>query len=148
MVISIFEIEGVADALAPCLQPAIDAINKNIEEQQMNDMNKQIGKNLNALRLSRGMSLEQLGHGMGVSFQQAQKNISGENKLGGHRLGAACIALECTPDDLYAGCLPSLPQKIANDAYARTHSEVELLRAVRKKDAKYVKALLEVVRCK
>lgn len=130
-------------SLEECFKPMIDAINKTVEGI---NMNKQIGRNLKALRLSRGLSQEAAANEIGITFQQWQKYENGDNKLGGHRMGDACIALSCEPNELFKGCLGTYPADVKqNDAYARTQTEVKLLQAVRNKPAKYVKALLEVV---
>lgn len=51
-----------------------------------NTLNRQIGKRLRDARLLRGLSQEQVGEIVGVSFQQVQKYENGSNRLSPARM--------------------------------------------------------------
>lgn len=55
---------------------------------------KLIGANLNTLRKTRGVTLKELGEIVGVSYQQAQKYTSGQDRLSAGKLMAYAINLE------------------------------------------------------
>ncbi len=53
-----------------------------------------IGKRIRAARRAKRLTQTQLGHRLGVSFQQIQKYESGANRLSGHRLVILAETLE------------------------------------------------------
>lgn len=107
----------------------------------MND----ISKNIKKLMDKRGFSTYDLADKVGISQQFVSNWINKHDGVSSRRIKPLCYALRCTPNDLFAGCVATLPEEFESDCKAITGDEVKLLQAVRKKDAKYVKALLEVV---
>jgi transcriptional regulator with XRE-family HTH domain len=57
-------------------------------------VDKYIGKRMRAQRQALGISQEQLGQKLGVSFQQIQKYESGRNRVSAARLFDLCRALK------------------------------------------------------
>ena len=57
-------------------------------------IDKYIGKRMRAQRQALGISQEQLGEALGVSFQQIQKYESGINRVSAARLFDLCRALK------------------------------------------------------
>ncbi len=53
-----------------------------------------VGRKVREARAAKGMSQEQLGNMLGVSFQQVQKYEKGTNRIGSSRLWDISIALE------------------------------------------------------
>ncbi|MCW4114774.1 helix-turn-helix domain-containing protein [Aurantimonas sp. MSK8Z-1] len=66
-------------------------------------VDRTVGLNLRALRLTAGMSQERLAAALGVTFQQIQKYEKGANRIASSRLIAAAGALGCGLADLFAG---------------------------------------------
>lgn len=107
----------------------------------MND----ISKNIKKLMEKRGFSIYDIAEKVGASPQFVSKWINRRAGVSSNRMKALCDALRCTPNDLFAGCVATLPEEFESDRKAITGDEVKLLQAVRNKPAKYVKALLEIV---
>ncbi len=66
-------------------------------------IDKQIGAKIRARRLALGMSQEEVGRRLGVTFQQIQKYENGTNAIPSTRIAALCEALKIRPDDLFLG---------------------------------------------
>ncbi len=62
------------------------------------DVNAEIGGKLRALRMERGMSMEQLAKELGLSFQQIQKYETAVNQLSVQRLLEICDVLKVGTD--------------------------------------------------
>jgi transcriptional regulator with XRE-family HTH domain len=60
----------------------------------------QIGGRLRALRMDRGLSQDELGQQVGVSFQQIQKYEKGMNRVSASRLNQIATILKTTTDEL------------------------------------------------
>ena len=59
-----------------------------------------VGLRLRTLRKSRGMSQEQLGRALGITFQQIQKYERGTNRVSASMLVKSARALEVSPNTL------------------------------------------------
>jgi transcriptional regulator with XRE-family HTH domain len=59
---------------------------RTISESGPDPVDLHVGKRLRAARLRARLSQEELGHGIGVSFQAVQKYEQGENRLSASRL--------------------------------------------------------------
>lgn len=64
---------------------------------------KIVGQRIRARRNEVGMSQDELGQKLGVSFQQIQKYEKGTNRVSTGRLDQICRALECSITDLTEG---------------------------------------------
>ena len=62
-----------------------------------------VGSRVREARSLKGMSQEQLGVILGISFQQVQKYEKGSNMIGSSRLWDICRALEVSIDFLFDG---------------------------------------------
>jgi transcriptional regulator with XRE-family HTH domain len=62
----------------------------------------EIGKKIRELRLTRGMSQDDLGKKIGITFQQIQKYEKGVNRVLVSRLNDLAIALGVTPESFFA----------------------------------------------
>ena len=65
-------------------------------------IDKKIGSVIRMRRLKLGLSQSDLGHALGVSFQQIQKYENGTNAVASTRISDLCQALEMTPNDLFS----------------------------------------------
>jgi transcriptional regulator with XRE-family HTH domain len=70
----------------------------------------QIGQRIKELRSEAGMSQEELGRHLGVSFQQVQKYEKGSNRVGSSRLVKIAEALGRPVTDFYG--LPARQRKV------------------------------------
>lgn len=59
-----------------------------------------IGQRLRSYRRARKLSQSQVGHALGVTFQQIQKYENGKNRISGSRLIEVCNVLDTTPAQL------------------------------------------------
>jgi transcriptional regulator with XRE-family HTH domain len=71
---------------------------------------KKIGSVIRIHRIKLGMTQSELGHALGVTFQQIQKYEQGRNAVASTRVVDLCRALEITPNDLFG-----VSSKIAGD---------------------------------
>ncbi|HXQ51125.1 MAG TPA: helix-turn-helix transcriptional regulator [Stellaceae bacterium] len=69
---------------------------RTVREHGPDPVDIHVGKRLRQARLLAGMSQEELGEGIGVSFQAVQKYEQGENRLSASRLFRAAKLLEQT----------------------------------------------------
>jgi len=58
---------------------------------------KHVGNRVRMRRLMLGMSQEELGHALGVTYQQVQKYENGKNRIGASRLQHMAHILKVTP---------------------------------------------------
>jgi len=72
-------------------------------------LNRQIGKRLRAARILRGLSQEQLGEIVGVSFQQIQKYENGTNGLSPARMKRLAESLGVTINHLFGATAMEMP---------------------------------------
>jgi transcriptional regulator with XRE-family HTH domain len=59
-----------------------------------------VGQRVRQLRMQIGLSQQQIGEALGISFQQIQKYEKGTNRLSAGRLIELAVALNTTPHDL------------------------------------------------
>jgi transcriptional regulator with XRE-family HTH domain len=71
-------------------------LRRTVREHGPDPVDVHVGKRLRYARLLRGISQEELGDGIGVSFQAVQKYEQGENRLSASRLFRAATLLEQT----------------------------------------------------
>lgn len=69
----------------------------------MNPIDITVGKNLREKRILHGMSQDELGNAIGISFQQIQKYERGANRISASRMVELSRALKCEINDLFAG---------------------------------------------
>jgi len=69
-------------------------LRRTVREHGPDPVDVHVGKRLRYARLLRGVSQEELGDGIGVSFQAVQKYEQGENRLSASRLFRAAALLE------------------------------------------------------
>ncbi len=70
-----------------------------------NPVDIHVGKRLRQRRTFIGMTQEQLGAALGITFQQVQKYERGANRIGASRLFDICRILEVQPQFFFAsGC--------------------------------------------
>jgi transcriptional regulator with XRE-family HTH domain len=62
-----------------------------------------VGKNIRICRLQRGLTQTELGHHLGVTFQQIQKYENGANRVGASRLTQIAGALNVSLNTLFDG---------------------------------------------
>jgi transcriptional regulator with XRE-family HTH domain len=98
-----------------------------------------VGKRLRLARLSAGLSQDELGHGIGVSFQAVQKYEQGENRLSASRLFRAAHLVEQPASFFFEG----LDQMASTSNVAvLTPDELELVRDYRQIASKEVREQL------
>jgi transcriptional regulator with XRE-family HTH domain len=112
-----------------------------------------VGKRLRQRRTFVGMTQEQLGAALGITFQQIQKYERGANRIGASRLFDICRILDVTPQYFFE----SMPESGGADAepaavVARSEDPVdretmELVRAYRQIESAAVRhRILELAR--
>lgn len=101
---------------------------RTVREDGPDPIDVQVGRNLRKARLLAGLSQEELGDGIGVSFQAVQKYEQGENRLSASRLYRAATLLG-QPIAFFFQELAAAPPGAA--AARLTHDEIDLLRHFR-----------------
>ena len=71
-------------------QKTAEKANEGRGRRRISDMDRVIGQNAKALRLGAGMSLEDVGEHLQVSYQQVQKYEMGSNRLPLHHIPLLC----------------------------------------------------------
>lgn len=69
---------------------AVKKVSRNIT---INDLDREIGRRIQELRMGRGLSRQQLADQVGVTHQQLQKYEKGSNRIAASRLAAISSAL-------------------------------------------------------
>jgi transcriptional regulator with XRE-family HTH domain len=91
---------------------------KIVNTRSARDLDKKVGNRLRAYRIEAGMSQEELGSKLGVSFQQIQKYEKGSNRLAVVRMVEVCKLLKITPHALIdwdgAGVKLAIPVSLNN----------------------------------
>jgi len=72
-------------------------------QRKAQDADRLIGERIRQRRNQMGMSQEELGEALGVTFQQVQKYEKGANRVTSGRLLDIASALECSINDLFGG---------------------------------------------
>jgi transcriptional regulator with XRE-family HTH domain len=107
---------------------ATPRLRRTVREHGPDPVDVHVGKRLRQARLLAGLSQEELGEGIGVSFQAVQKYEQGENRLSASRLFRAAKLLEQTVSfffDAIAG------EPSASGATVFSRDEIELVRRYR-----------------
>ncbi len=85
---------------------------KNPKKKFVSDLDVIVGRNLRTKRAERGLSQEKLGEGVGLTYQQIQKQESGKNRITAARLYEYSIILETPVMDFFEGIEDIARQKI------------------------------------
>jgi transcriptional regulator with XRE-family HTH domain len=101
---------------------------RTIREHGPDPVDVHVGRRLRQARFLAGMSQEELGEGIGVSFQAVQKYENGENRLSAGRLAAAAKFLGVPMSFFFQD--DTEPQT-AGDTAGFTSKEIELVRHYR-----------------
>lgn len=79
-----------------------------------------IGSRVRLRRVTLGVSQEQLGAALGLTFQQIQKYEKGQNRIGAGRLYRIAQALSAPVEYFYQGLPPTAPEGDAPGVVARS----------------------------
>jgi transcriptional regulator with XRE-family HTH domain len=71
------------------------------EQRRVTSVDVEIGQRIRAARLKKGISQEDLGKALGVSFQQIQKYEKGVNRVSSARLVEVAKAVDMTVEDFF-----------------------------------------------
>jgi transcriptional regulator with XRE-family HTH domain len=71
-----------------------------MSNRSANKADTEIGRRLRLLRIERGLSQDELGSQLGISFQQVQKYEKGTNRMSAGRLAEVAKILKTSPHDL------------------------------------------------
>jgi len=120
-------------------------LRRTVREHGPDPVDVHVGRRLRQARLLAGMSQEELGTGIGVSFQAVQKYEQGENRLSASRLFRAAQLLE-RPVSFFFDEIPGdAPSTSQQSAFSR--SEIDLVRHFRQITSGEVRErLLQVAR--
>lgn len=118
---------------------------------RINDVDRIVGKRINALRRARGLTQTQLAKAAGVRFQQIQKYESGANRVSASRLWAIAHALDTEILYFFQGVVPDDVVRPVSDQHApidhlQDAEAVELMTLLRGMPEKHKIALLSVAR--
>ena len=101
---------------------------RTVREHGPDPVDVHVGKRLRQARLLAGLSQEELGDGIGVSFQAVQKYEQGENRLSASRLFRAAKLLQ-QPVSFFFEQLDGQPHDRGDAAFSR--DEIDLVRHFR-----------------
>lgn len=76
-------------------------------KRRISDLDRVIGQNVKALRLGAGMSLEDVGEHLQISYQQVQKYETGSNRLPLHHLPSLCDLFGVPAELFLQGLMPA-----------------------------------------
>jgi transcriptional regulator with XRE-family HTH domain len=79
---------------------------ENKVRRRISDMDRVIGQNAKALRLGAGLSLEDVGEHLQVSYQQVQKYEAGSNRLPLHHIPLLCDLFGVPAEVFLQGLMP------------------------------------------
>lgn len=103
-------------------------LRRTVREHGPDPVDVHVGKRLRHARLLRGVSQEELGEGIGVSFQAVQKYEQGENRLSASRLFRAAVLLEQAVEFFFENLESGRP---ANGPTDFSRDELDLIRHYR-----------------
>lgn len=103
-------------------------VRRTVREHGPDPVDVHVGKRLRHARSLRGVSQEELGEGIGVSFQAVQKYEQGENRLSASRLYRAAVLLEQTVAFFFDGLESGKPADGPSDF---SRAELDLIRYYR-----------------
>ena len=90
----------------------------------------EIGQKIRALRLERGLSQEELGREVGVTFQQIQKYERGANRVSAGRLQRIADALQVAVTFFYRDTVePKVQPRDTGFGYLKSKKALRLMRA-------------------
>ena len=72
--------------------------------ERLKNWNANVGDNVRAARKDQGMTQEEVGLKLGISYQQLQKYEKGANRISVGRLYELSKVLDVSIDQLYMGC--------------------------------------------
>ena len=101
-----------------------------VAKRGIQEADKIIGLRIRARRHEFGMSQEELGHKLGISFQQIQKYEKGANRVTTGRLVQVCEALKCSVTDLAAGLSGRAAKITPESTFAASRDGVAIIRAM------------------
>lgn len=90
-------------------------------------VDKHVGKQLRMMRAARGLTQEELGLKLGISYQQLHKYETGANSIAASRLYEISKLLGISPDALFDGLQPTINANSSND-HLLSRDQVMLLR--------------------
>ncbi|HUZ74082.1 MAG TPA: helix-turn-helix transcriptional regulator [Stellaceae bacterium] len=117
---------------------------RTVREHGPDPVDVHVGKRLRQARLLAGLSQEELGDGIGVSFQAVQKYEQGENRLSASRLFRAAKLLQ-QPVSFFFELLEGDPPDAAAAAATFSRDEIDLVRHYRLIDNQEVREHLLLV---
>jgi transcriptional regulator with XRE-family HTH domain len=119
---------------------------RTVREHGPDPVDVHVGKRLRQARLLAGLSQEELGNGIGVSFQAVQKYEQGENRLSASRLYRAATLLRQGVSFFFDALgTDSAPMEMEASGFKR--DEIDLVRNYRMIDSGDVREhLLQVAR--
>ncbi len=112
---------------------------RTVREHGPDPVDVHVGRRLRLARLGAGFSQDELGQGIGVSFQAVQKYEQGENRLSASRLFRAAQLMEQPVSFFFEELDREAP---ATDAAVFTPEELDLVRNYRQITSKEVRERL------
>jgi transcriptional regulator with XRE-family HTH domain len=95
------------------------------------DIEARIGERIRSRRIRAGVSQENLGKPLGVSFQQIQKYEKGTNRVSAGRLLKIAEVLECNVTDFFEGLQDSRTRAAAEfSQFLATKEGIEIVEAM------------------
>lgn len=105
-----------------------------------------MGARIRKLRTERGMSQEQLGKALGVTFQQVQKYERGANRISSSRLFQTAQALRITTSALFHDIENEVGKPVLNETHAPTTLELRAARDFAGLDRDYQMAVHRIIK--
>ncbi len=102
---------------------------RTVREDGPDPIDVHVGHRLRQARLLAGMTQDDLGDGIGVSFQAVQKYEHGENRLSASRLFVAAQVLKRPVSFFFEDLDGAAPAKVSGNGVSR--EEIELVRHYR-----------------
>lgn len=120
----------MTDAKSQVRSPSRPArLRRTVREHGPDPIDVHVGRRLRQARLLAGLSQEELGEGIGVSFQAVQKYEHGENRLSASRLFRAAKLLARSVSFFFDDIEEESPVPVTQGAFTR--DEIELVRHYR-----------------
>jgi transcriptional regulator with XRE-family HTH domain len=105
---------------------------KVTKQRGVQEADKVMGQRIKARRNQQGLSQEELGNALGVSFQQVQKYEKGANRVSTGRLVQICETLECSITDMAEGLSGKDAKITLASAFAASRDGVAIIDAMSK----------------
>ena len=105
---------------------------KVTKQRGVQEADKVMGQRIRARRNQQGLSQEELGDALGVSFQQVQKYEKGTNRVSTGRLVQICETLQCSISDLAEGLSGKDAKITPASAFAASRDGVAIIDAMSK----------------